>query len=532
MYAEKRCVARLAGVLLLSFAFSHSVEAKLGFKPAVSYPVGTAPLAVAVGDFNGDGKPDLAVANAGNPEIGDGNVSILLGNGDGTFQAALNVATGKNPVAIAVGDFNRDGRLDVVVANIGRQDPAGGWLPGTVSVLLGNGDGSFQKHVDFGTASGPIYPDSVAVGDFNGDHVLDLAVAAHPAAVVSVLLGNGDGTFQPHVDYAAGFAGAVAVVDVNQDGKVDLAVSGAGGVVGILEGNGDGTFQPAVGYGQATGFSRSLASGDFNGDGKVDLVASTGIYGSGHVSVLLNNGGGIFSSALGTAGCDPLVADFDGDGKLDVAVIGWGVGQFGCVFGAGTILVFSGNGDGTFQSPASFLTTNNAKLVATADLDGNQTPDLVIVNGTSGNSENTVSVLLNAPSPSVTLTTSASTQVTGQRVTLTWSSQNADSCAASGGAAGDGWSGSMALSGAMSITESSPGTFTYSLTCTGTAPAAIAQATVSFTAASGSGSGGGMLDPLWLLLLSLLTLQRRIWRARSGAGQASPGQAGDHGGRS
>jgi FG-GAP-like repeat len=264
MYAKESCVARLVGALLLACALSHAAQATVGFKSAVSYPVGTAPIAVAVGDFNGDGKPDLAVANAGNPGTGDdGNVSILLGNGDGTFQPALSVAAGKNPFFIAVGDFNGDGRLDVVVANNGI-NPAGGWLPGTMSVLLGNGDGTFKTHVDYATGAGP---ECVAVGDFNGDRVLDLAVAAGSDSVVSVLLGNGDGTFRPRVDYAAGSAHAVAAADFNQDGKADLAVAGAfsGGVVGILVGNGDGTFQSAMGVRPACCIGQSVASGDFNG---------------------------------------------------------------------------------------------------------------------------------------------------------------------------------------------------------------------------------------------------------------------------
>ncbi len=403
MYAEKKCVARLVGVLLLAYALSHSAEATVGFKSAVSYPVGTAPLAVAVGDFNGDGKPDLAVANAGNPQIGDdGNVSVLLGNGDGTFQAALNVAAGKNPFSIAVGDFNGDGRPDVVVANNGI-NPAGGWLAGTVSILLGNGDGTFQDHLDYAVGIGP---ESVAVGDFNGDQVLDLVVAARSENVVSVLMGNGDGTFQPHLDYAAGSASAVAVADFNQDGKLDLAVAGrfSGGVVGILEGNGDGTFQPAVGYDPAVALAESLVSGDFNGDGKVDLVVTSGIFGSGMVSVLLGNGDGTFSQAstLDSAGCHPFVADFDGDSKLDIGVIGWG--EFGCHFlGAGTILVFRGNGDGTFQPTAAFTTTSAWNLVATADLDGNKTPDLVTVR----RSDNTVSVLLNSTGADFSISASA-----------------------------------------------------------------------------------------------------------------------------
>jgi hypothetical protein len=400
--------------------------ATLGFKPAVSYPVGTSPVAVVVGDFNGDAKIDLAVANAGDPTLGDdGNVSILLGNGDGTFQPAQNLSVGKNPFSIAVADFNGDGCLDIVVANNGI-DIHGGWLPGTVSVLLGNGDGTFQGHVDYPTGSGP---SSVAVGDFNGDRRLDLAVATHPAKVVSVLLGNGDGTLQPRVDYPID-ASSVVIADFNQDGTPDLAVAGlfgGGGIVGILEGNGDGTFQPAVAYDPAGLFGRFLAVGDFNGDSKLDLVITFANFGNGTASgasVVLGNGDGTFAHAttLPTINTEchvgaPLVADFDGDGRTDIAIIGGGRPGGGvCGFiGSGTVLVFAGNGDGTFRAATSFATTNAGNLVAAADLDGDKAPDLVTVNGVFGNSDNTISVLLNTTGADFSISASVPTPGTVSR---------------------------------------------------------------------------------------------------------------------
>jgi FG-GAP-like repeat/FG-GAP repeat/IPT/TIG domain len=155
------------------------------------------PVSVAAGDFNGDGKLDLAVANVGGSV---GAVSILLGNGEGTFQPAVNYDAGSTPDSVAIGDFNGDGKLDLVVAN---------HLGATVSVLLGNGDGTFQSAVAYPT--GGANPSSVVVGDFNGDGKLDLAVADIGLNVVSVLLGKGDGIFQSAQSYTAGTSGAYSL---------------------------------------------------------------------------------------------------------------------------------------------------------------------------------------------------------------------------------------------------------------------------------------------------------------------------------
>jgi FG-GAP-like repeat len=161
---------------------------------------------VAVGDFNGDGKLDLAVANNGS-----NNVSVLLGNGDGTFQPALNFTVGSNPSSVAVADFNGDGKPDLAVANNDGNN---------VSILLGNGTGTFQAAVSYGVESGPI---SMAVADFNGDGKLDLAVASDGNNTVSILLGNGDGTLQPAALFATeNILVSIAAGDFNRDGRLDL----------------------------------------------------------------------------------------------------------------------------------------------------------------------------------------------------------------------------------------------------------------------------------------------------------------------
>jgi hypothetical protein len=389
-------------LLLLLSGVRPANSATVGFQLAVSYPVGTAPQAVASGDFNGDGKMDLAVANSGNPAIGDdGNVSILLGNGDGTFQSASNIAAGKNPFAIAAADFDGDGRADLVVI-----DSFG------VGVLLGNGDGTFQTAVVYGSGGG--LATSLAVGDVNGDGKPDLVVA-NPCAssgncansTVGVLLGNGDGTFQAAVVYGLGApdAQSVAVGDVNGDGKMDLISCSPSARILVLLGNGDGTFQSAISS-QGPFYSNQIVVADFNQDGKPDVAVGVGpvpFSGNFGVVVMLGNGDGTFqwppSTDLPSVG-SVVVADFNGDNKPDL---------LGAAQGGGVSLSL-GNGDGTFQAPSSFAPAGTGSPMA-ADFKHDKAPDLVVTNVNN----NTISVLLNTTGADFSISASSPTPGTVSR---------------------------------------------------------------------------------------------------------------------
>ena len=197
----------LATLLPVAVAFAQAVS----FSPAANFAVGASPISVAIGDLNGDGNPDLAVANHGST-----TVSILLGDGSGSFSAATSFAVGSNPGSVAIGDFNGDGKPDLAVANSASNN---------VSILLGDGAGSFSAATNFAAGSGPL---SVAIGDLNGDGKPDLAVANHPSSNVSLLLGDGTGAFGPATSFPAGTnPGSVAIGDLNGDGKPDLAVANA-----------------------------------------------------------------------------------------------------------------------------------------------------------------------------------------------------------------------------------------------------------------------------------------------------------------
>jgi hypothetical protein len=336
--------------------------------------------------------------------------------------------------SVAVADVNNDGRPDLVVGTCATGSSNCGFgQTGEAAVLLGNGDGTFQTATTYGTGGWGV--DSVAVADVNGDGKPDLLVTnfydpTKGFGSVGVLLGNGDGTFQPVVTYSSNWSNvsSVAVADVNGDGRPDLLL--AGGAVIVMLGNGDGTFQPAKIYGRlANTISLAIAVADVNGDGKLDVVtANFNVCGSctSSVGVLLGNGDGSFQSSVtynsgGVFADSVVVADVNGDGKLDVVVANCAPkGQSGCnAFANGVVGVLLGNGDGTFQPAMGYGAGGpNVNAVAAADLRRSGRPDVVT---TSFFQKNVVGVLLNntvvKSSTSTTLTSSLNPSIYGQNVT-------------------------------------------------------------------------------------------------------------------
>jgi hypothetical protein len=411
------------------------------FLPTVTFDAGGIEASsVAVADVNDDGKPDIVVANYCGHDCTEGRVDVLLGNGDGTFKAPVGYPSGGSiPYSVAVADVNGDGKPDIVVANcasiglnvcdvhnsllgilVGHGDgtfqavngdgkldlvaticPDACRTSGGVAILLGNSVGTFQQPAVYATAYDVEW---VEVADVNGDGILDLLVASAGNNRVGVLLGKGDGTFRSPVfyDQIGGIsATAVRVADVNDDGNPDLLVANAcsdihctNGSVGVLFGNGDGTFHSAVSYKAASPGARSLAVADVNGDQAADLIVAN--YYSKTVSVLLANGDGTFQSAItypsgGYAPTSLAVADVNKDGPPDVVVANLCITSSNCSGNSpiGVLLNNSGVKSPTSTSLASSLnpSTYGQKVTWTATVTstGSVTPTGTIKFTWSGN---------------------------------------------------------------------------------------------------------------------------------------------------
>jgi hypothetical protein len=377
---------------------------------------------VVMSDLNGDGHPDIILAGS------FGQISVLFGNGDGTFQSpTVYNPGGYSTWSIVVGDLNADGHPDLVLA--GCEDNY--CVDGAVLVMLNNGDGTFQTAVTYGSGgSGGFRGVSIAVADINKDERLDILVANNGSDSVGVLLGNGDGTLQAAISYGVGGSGAssIAVGDLNGDGNPDLAI-GVGRGLSVLLGNGDGTFQTPITNSSVQ--AGPLAIGELNGDGKLDLVAIN-YAGFEGVAVLLGNGDGTFQTAVtySTGGDQPdwvVVGDVNGDGNPDVLVANLcAFGKHGdtCLNG-GAVTVLGGNGDGTLQTPLIYASAGvQSESVALGDVNGDGKPDIMVANRCTNNNNcyGTVGVLLNKTllaSTNTVLTSSQNPSQPNQSVTLT-----------------------------------------------------------------------------------------------------------------
>jgi hypothetical protein len=336
-----------------------------------SYAVGKNPTSVATADFNQDGLTDLITTN-----IGNNSLSVLFGNGDGTFKEAVSMLVCREPRAAALNDYNQDGRMDLAVACAGSDQ---------IAVYFGLDSGAFGGGERYAVRKTPV---SIASADFNGDRKADLAVALRNDKI-KILLGNGDGSFLDGPVYEHGDTPtSIAAADLNGDGKVDLATSNGGpmsSAVSIWLGNGDGTFRSAQDY--RTG-KRPLGVffADFNNDGRPDLLVINGEMDT--FTTFLGKGDGTFQKGT-ESGADAgpnygLVRDFNGDRLPDVAVVN---------IQSNNLSILFGRGDGTFQYPPINYRTRSGPFALTSfyvTTKNTEEPGLVVAN----NGEGSVSVFL------------------------------------------------------------------------------------------------------------------------------------------
>ncbi|HZR43545.1 MAG TPA: choice-of-anchor P family protein [Ktedonobacteraceae bacterium] len=440
---------------------------------SATYSVGAGPFAVAVGDLNSDGKPDIVVTNQHSNSI-----SILLNNGDGSFQLSQTITVGVTPEGVAVGDFNGDGKPDIVVTN---------YNSNTISVLLNNGTGSFQLSQTVTVNGGPA---AVAVGDFNGDGKFDLVTANYNNSTISILLNNGTGSFQVSQTISVGATPvSVAVGDFNNDGKPDLAVANFNAnSISILLNNGTGSFQisQTIPVGATPS---SVAVGDFNGDGKLDLAVTNRA--NNALSILLNNGAGSFSQPqtypVGAGPNAVAVGDFNSDGILDLVTAN---------VTANTVSILLNNGNGTFQSAQNFSVGTSPNAVAIGDFNGDGELDLVTANNGSNNVSVLLQTLLRVQVNNISAT--ANTPFTGSVATISGANMASDTTATI-----DWGDGSVPTAGTISGSGSTltvSGTHTY--TTPGTFPLTV-TAIEGARSAQGTGQATVVQGPLTVQVNSI-----------------------------
>ena len=419
----RRQVSPKLGEVVRPFQSGKHIAGPLGsntplFSQALTYSdAGDGVHSVIVAELNGDHKPDLVVANST-------GIAVLLGNGNGTLQPAVLYSGGGVtvwwPGGMKVADLKKNGILDVVVANYG-----GGNGEDSVGVLLGNGDGTFQPAVTYDSGgTGGIF--TVVLADVNRDGNTDIILSnpnsgSNRTGTITLLLGNGDGTFQPAVVILENTGiygwGPIAVSDLNGDGKPDLIIFGYPNNVNVLLGNGDGTFQPPVTYDSGGEEPLSLTVADVNADGKRDIVVGN----ETTIGVLLGNGDGTFQPVKTfTTGGEPwsiAVADVNGDGKKDLLVADYSNSN-------GILGVLLGNGDGTFQDVLTYDAGGTDSIsVDVADLNGDGKRDAVVAglctNPIGDCGPGVVSVLLHAYATTTTVVSSLNPSVFGQAITFT-----------------------------------------------------------------------------------------------------------------
>lgn len=330
-----------------------------------SYPVGTNPTSVGTWDFNEDGVTDIITTN-----IGNDSVSVLFGNGDGTFKQQMQMPVAKEPRALALEDFNGDGHMDLAIACSGSDQ---------IAIYLGLANGTFGTGQRYGVHKTPV---AIARGDFNADQKPDLAVALRNDKI-KILIGLGDGTFIEGPQYEYGDTPtSIAVADLDRNGTLDLAVTNGGpmsSAVSIWPGNGDGTFRTPTDY--RTGKRPLVVSfGDFNSDQLTDLLVMNGEMDT--FTIFLGNGNGTFQPGK-ESGADAgpvygLARDIDGDGRMDAAIVN---------VQSNNLSILYGRGDGTFRyPPINYRTRGGPFALATLNLTTTSTevPGLVMANNAAG----------------------------------------------------------------------------------------------------------------------------------------------------